>query len=351
MPKIDLHRHLTGAVNAKMAIQIAAEYNVSLPTYIESELDAILSKPPRKRDLQDYFSPWKILNGLLVSCDAVYDIILRVIQNAAEDNVVYVELRVGPNGFLGTNPKSFSFEEFAETVAKAVADAETKFGTIARCLLGIPRHLFKDIPDGIREKMLAKIAMITSSFKPHCFVGVDLNGVETAQGAEPFKTFFKIAHQQGLHTSVHAGEVGPASNVSYAIDELKASRIGHGLASIETPDLLQTLAERECALEICPTSSVILGIVDRTEDLPLKVFSRYGVPFVICTDNPGSRCKTSISEEFYKVANAFSLSLFDLRTLTLRALKYSFADEATKKKVALKLHLAEEDIDNGSGFS
>ena len=41
LPKVDLHRHLTGSITALTAVRLAAKYGVELPTYIAAELDRI----------------------------------------------------------------------------------------------------------------------------------------------------------------------------------------------------------------------------------------------------------------------------------------------------------------------
>jgi len=134
MPKIDLHRHLTGSIELETAIKVAANYDVELPTYISSDLEDILYNSRRVNNLKEYFSPWwVILNKLFVSNEAIHDIIIEVIRKAAEDNIIYVELRMGPHGFLGNT--TFKFEEFIETVSASVAEAKVMFGTVIGCIL------------------------------------------------------------------------------------------------------------------------------------------------------------------------------------------------------------------------
>ena len=337
MPKIDLHRHLTGAIDAETAVKIAAKYNVELPTYVISELEDLLFKSDSANTLQQYFHPWwEILNKLFVSKEAIHDIILEVIKKAAEDNIIYLELRMGPRGFLGNN--IFTFEQFIEAVSESVAEANATFNNIiTRCILGIPRHVFGNIRPQTRNRMLARMVSIISSFRQDCFVGVDLNGDEDAISGKEFEVFFKIAKDKGLGITVHAGECGSTSNVREAVDQLYAQRIGHGLAAVHDADLLRILAERNCALEICPESNRILRKISRIEELPLKILQEYGVPFVICSDNT-ARNRTSLSQELFKIAKAFRFSSVTLKEITLSSLKHSFTDLETKKSIKSKLY-------------
>lgn len=334
LPKIDLHRHLTGSITPQMAVRIAAQHNVAMPSYIAAELQAQLFSEERVKTHKEYFRPWPILNQLLLSLDAVHDVILSVVREAAQDNVIYMELRLGPWGFIGEG--QYSFDEFANTVSAAIDEAEERFGTVARFVLGVPRHVFARIPTRSRNRMFESM-LATVQTIPKCFVGVDLNGDELGANAADFATFFQVAYEMDIPSTVHAGEVSKrAEDVQYAIRTLHASRIGHGIAAAACPSTLSLLAERNCVLELCPTSNCFLGVVEAIKDLPLPTLENYQVPYVLCTDNP-ARCCVTLSEELFKVAQAFSYSVDKIRALSASALRFSFLDNHTKSMIARRL--------------
>jgi len=326
---------LTGSIDSETAIRLAMTYGIKLPSYLSSELQDILSNRHEVDTLKKYFTPWAILNRLYASTAATREIILDAVRKAADDNVTYVEFRTSPRGFLGEEQR-FSFEEYLQTISDTVWEAERTTGVTVRFILGIARHVFVKIPLEQRNKMFTRIIEMISPIRPKCFVGVDLNGDETAAGAEGFEFFFNVARNHGFRVTVHAGEFGPAENVRYAVDTLRASRIGHGIAASEDSGTLELLAENNCPLEICPTSNSILGLAPKTEDLPLRLLKNSGVPFVICSDNP-ARCRTSLSEELFKVAKAFDFSIGDIESLVLDSMKRSFADVETKALMINKL--------------
>lgn len=334
LPKVDLHRHVTGSISAQTAVRIAAKYDIDLPTYIAADLDRILFSQESVADHQQYFIPWPILNKLFISLDAVRELLIEVVRDAALDNVVYAELRIGPRAFLG-DKSNYSFKEFTKVVADSLREADALFGTVTKCVLGIPRHVFAKLPTPIRTKMFAKM-LYTIREQPDCFVGVDLNGDELAADGAEFVSFFKMANDLDLPSTIHAGEVGTAENVSYAIQHLYASRIGHGIAAVESEYTLALLAERRCTLEICPTSNKFLGLVENYRDLPLNKLRDHNIPFVICTDNP-VRCRTSLTEELFKVAKSFGYSIDEIRKLSQTSGRASFADDATRKILMTKL--------------
>jgi adenosine deaminase len=139
-----------------------------------------------------------------------------------------------------------------------------------------------------------------------------------------------------LPVTVHAGEVGSAESVIYAIEHLNAIRIGHGVAAAKNIAAMKILADRKCVLEICPTSNKMLGVISEIGELPLRIFQHNGVQFVMCTDNP-ALCRTSMSEELFKVAKAFSLSISDVAEYVQRSADAAFADRATKEMISKKL--------------
>lgn len=334
LPKIDLHRHLTGSIDAGTAIWVAAKYGVSLPTFILSELEDIIAPTNPVRSLKEYFAAWPILNKLFVSPEATRDIVLAVARQAAEDNVVYLELRMGPRGFLGND--RMQFDQFINAVTDAFKEAYDIYGITIKGILGISRHIYDSIPAQTRNRMFTKmISMIRDNWQQD-FVGVDLNGDEERGDGSDYKAFYKMAKKHGFGVTIHAGECGPVSNITTAIEVLGADRIGHGFAAASSQEIMERLKIESYPLEVCPTSNQRLGMIEKIVDLPLKAFKDNGVRFIVCTDNP-ARCKTTMSQELYKIARAFSFSMEDIKELMQESLECSFADDATRKRVQAKL--------------
>ena len=71
-----------------------------------------------------------------------------------------------------------------------------------------------------------------------------------------------------------------------ALDVLGADRIQHGVRAIEDPDLVARLADERICLDVCPTSNLSLGVVDRLADHPLPELLDAGVPCSVNADDP-----------------------------------------------------------------
>ncbi len=141
----------------------------------------------------------------------------------------------------------------------------------------------------------------------------------------------------GLHRLMHAGEIGGPSKIREAIELLGAERIGHGIAAIHDPALMDLLAEQRIPLEICPASNVKTGALARQlqrtdapiQDHPLPRLYRHGIPVVLSTDDP-AMFQTTLFEE-YENAQRMGLTENELAHLAAMSLEHAFLAEAEKR--------------------
>jgi aminodeoxyfutalosine deaminase len=125
-------------------------------------------------------------------------------------------------------------------------------------------------------------------------VAFGIGGDELSVPTKAFQTVYEKAGETGLHRLIHAGEVGGPEKIREAIELLGAERIGHGIAAINDPDLMDLLAERQIPLEVCPGSNVKTGALAlqlgrnaaTIEEHPLPALLRHGIPIVLSTDDP-----------------------------------------------------------------
>ncbi len=107
-----------------------------------------------------------------------------------------------------------------------------------------------------------------------------------------FAKAFDIARNAGLLLTPHGGELRGPESVWSCLDGLGASRIGHGVRSVEDPMLVAHLADAGVTLEICPRSNVALGVYPDIASVPLRALYEAGIPVALGADDPllfGSR--------------------------------------------------------------
>jgi adenosine deaminase len=132
-------------------------------------------------------------------------------------------------------------------------------------------------------------------------IGIGLGGDEARYPAELFEAVYAFARKEGLRTVAHAGEAAGAQSIRAAIEVLGAERIGHGVRALEDPGVVEMLAQRRIALEVCPTSNMLTGVAQRDEAHPLVHLDAAGCVVTIDTDDP-ALFGTTITDEYAYVA-------------------------------------------------
>src|SRR5207245_8783979 len=130
---------------------------------------------------------------------------------------------------------------------------------------------------------------------------------------------------------MHAGEIGGPEKIREAIELLGVERIGHGIAAIHDPALMDLLAERQIPLEVCPVSNLKTGALDTQlrrknaaiTDHPLPQFLRHGIPVVLSTDDP-AMFHTTLNEEYANSART-GLQEEELARIAEMGFEYAFS--------------------------
>jgi adenosine deaminase len=314
LPKIDLHRHMEGSLRLETLAEVAREHGVDLPSYDIDELRPYVQFTDDIPDFYNFLSKMELLRRFYSAAEAVERIAYEAVADAAADRIEYLELRVSPTG------KRISPEEVMRSVGAGVERAAADFPIRVRLLLTIVREFGVKVAEEVLELALA--------YRHQGVVGLDLAGHEETHPATPFARVFDRAHNAGLHVTIHAGEVGGASNVLEAIELMGAQRIGHGVRAIEDHRVVALLRERQIPLEVCPTSNLQTGVTHAFTHHPLRDLYHLAVPVTINTDDP-SISDTTLSDEYLVAVQAMGFSIRDIQQTILNAACAAFvpADE------------------------
>jgi adenosine deaminase len=166
-------------------------------------------------------------------------------------------------------------------------------------------------------------------------VGFQMAGDEAGYPPGPFAEAYAIAADAGVGCSVHAGEWAGAESVRAAL-ELPVTRIGHGVRAIEDPALVAEIAERGVVLECCPTSNVVLGVVDSFAAHPLPALREAGVRVTLASDDP-PYFGASVGGEYDAAREHFGMTDDELREVTRTAIEASFADPPLRAALLARL--------------
>jgi len=157
-------------------------------------------------------------------------------------------------------------------------------------------------------------------------VGISIDGNEAGGSHnERFAPAFDRARRAGLRLCAHAGESGGAEGVREAVELLGAERIDHGIRCVEEPALVAELAERRVPLDICPTSNVVLGVVDELSAHPIEELRRAGVPVSVNTDDP-LLYGIDLVTEYERCVSTFGWGPAELGAVARTSIESCFAD-------------------------
>ena len=161
-----------------------------------------------------------------------------------------------------------------------------------------------------------------------------------------------------VNRALHAGEltigmVRPKNllfHINQAVDVAGAQRIGHGVDlpyENESYELLSKLKDH-AAIEINLTSNKFILGVEGMEH-PYLIYSSYGVPLVISTDDSGVS-RNNLSNEYMLLASTYKPSYKTIKEYVYNSINYSFMNEKDKQKsisiLDEKFKMFERDIAN-----
>jgi aminodeoxyfutalosine deaminase len=189
-----------------------------------------------------------------------------------------------------------------------------------------------DIPGEAGQPAAEQTLRIALDERPEGLISFGLGGPEVGVPRPQFKPYFDRARAAGLHSVPHAGESTGASTVWDALRELGAERIGHGVHSVQDPELLAYLAEHRIPLEVCPTSNVRTRAVASLAEHPLPALVDAGVLVTINSDDP-PMFGTTLNDEYAVAARLLNLDKGGVVELARAAVRAAFLSDVDKGKI------------------
>lgn len=152
------------------------------------------------------------------------------------------------------------------------------------------------------------------------FKSIDLYGEELIKDAKLYRDIFKRAKINKLKLKSHAGEFGSAESVRYTVETLELDEVQHGIAAADSKDVMRWLRNNNIRLNICPTSNIRLGRVEKIEKHPARKLADNGVVITINSDDI-MIFDQSVSDEFLNLYHSKLFSINDLEILRQNGLQ------------------------------
>ncbi len=326
LPKVELHRHLEGSLRLTTMLDIARQHGVTVPVsmFNLSGLVQVQDKDPQT--FTNFLDKFKTLRLFYKSPDVIDRVTREAVEDAAKDNIRYLELRFTPVAL--SRAERFPLHDVMEWVVKSAQDAARKYGVKVGLIASVNRHESPELAE--------QVAWLAMEHIKDGLTGMDLAGNEAEFKSDAFHGIFKEAKQTGLHVTIHAGEWGPAENVRDAILNLGAERIGHGVRVMEDENVVTLAKECGTVFEVCVTSNYQSGVVRSLPSHPLPRMMAAGLNVTINTDDP-SVSRITLSHEYQHVCEQLKMPVNVLKQSILRAAQASFLNDDEKIKLVNSL--------------
>ena len=223
-------------------------------------------------------------------------------------------------------------EEVVEAAIAGLDDSILPCGLILCCMRGRSEE--------VMALNLQTIDMV-AKYLGKGVVAADLAGAEALFPTSDFRTVFEHASRLGIPFTIHAGEAeaeagtGGVECIRHAIS-FGASRIGHGILSYKSPDMLRELASKRIPLEICPTSNLCTQVFGNIFEYPYPLLLRYGVKFCLNTDDMTVE-GVNLRHEYELIRDTFGMTRSQAGMLLLNATDMAFAPISVKE--SLRQHI------------
>lgn len=325
-PKVDLHRHLPGAIPFDSWWRIVRQKEVALPSDEPQVLRRRMTISG-KADLKTFLNCFDLIDLAYVDAETIEELTYVAIADAVRENLIYLELRYSPTR-MAQSAGIATAEALEATIAgkrRAIADHDIEVTLIA----GLSREM------GVAR--CAVEADVISTYAGQGIDGIDLLGNEIDYPAAWFAPIFQSLAREGkLGITVHAGESSPAQSVRDAVLQLGATRIGHGVRSEEDPSVLDLLRQRNVTLEMCPTSNVQTQATPAYTTHPLLRYLRQGISVTVNTDDP---CVSQIdlAHEYAVATTLIGLTEAELLQTIYSAVDAAFTSDDVKARLRQEL--------------
>jgi adenosine deaminase len=321
LPLTDLHRHLDGNIRPSTIWQLCEEFSIPLQQQNLEELIQATQVQVKTTNLLAFLQKMELGVSVLASEQACYKVAYENVEDAKRAGLTYVELRFSP--VFMAQAHDLPIEQVVDAVVSGCKAGSKEYGVPVN-LIGI---LSRSYGEAKCHQELQALLRAKDDI-----VALDLAGDEKGFPAIRFKEHFKLARDAGWNITVHAGEADGPQSIWQAIDELGATRIGHGVAAREDAGLMDFMANNGISIECCLTSNFQTGACTDIAQHPITTFMEKGIVVTLNTDDPGVS-GIEIADEYELAREVVGLSAAQLKQIQLNGVDVAFVSDSVKAEL------------------
>jgi adenosine deaminase len=312
LPKTDLHVHLDGSLRLDTILDLARRQKVDLPAADAEGLRRVMHLGENVGSLVEYLKAFDVTLSVMQTEESLYRVAYELAEDAARENVRYMEVRYAP--MLHTR-LGLRLTSVVEAVLAGLREAHEDWGIESNIIVCGIRN--------ISPESSLEMAELAVAYKGRGVVGFDLAGGEDGHPAKHHKAAFQLVRDNNINCTIHAGEAFGPESIAQALHVCGAHRIGHGCRLREDGDLLHYVNDHRIPLEACPSSNVQTGAVRDLASHPLKLYQALGLRVTINTDNR-LITDTTVSKELWLCHNKLGMPMRDIKGMIVAGFKSSF---------------------------
>jgi adenosine deaminase len=331
LPKAELHNHLDGSLRPETLIELAEHAGFLLPSRDPGEMRRYMLVDDAK-SLEEYLKRFDITIAVLQNTEAIERVAYEMVEDAARDNVRYLEVRYCPHL---SRRQGLSLEAVLEAELKGLKRGEAEFGVQTAVINCSLRHY--------DPALSCEIAHASVDFRDAGVVALDLAGGEAGRPSAPHGPAFDIAQQGRLGITVHAGEAAGPASIAEALDRCHAQRIGHGTRLFEDPVLQAYVRDRQIPIEINISSNVQTRAVDTPAAHPVRAYFDQGLKVTLCTDS-WLMSGTTLTDEYWLAHTALGFTREEIDRMILNGFEAAFLPLPEKQLLLTRVRSELADI-------
>jgi adenosine deaminase len=315
IPKVSLHLHLEGSVQAQTFVELARKHGVALPAH----------KNPQ--DLYDYPDIIKFLEIYSLVAHVVRDvddfrrITYETLREANEHHVRYREMFWSPMAHMEVG---VAYPTALEGLVSGIRDARKDFGIDCRLIADIDR--MRPPEEGLEmvEKVIAHPC--------EHLIGLGLDYAEAGNPPEKFWKSFRLAGSRGLRRTAHACEDAPPRNVETCLDLLGCERIDHGYHVTEDERITRRCVEEGVVFNATPVSTAWVYFGNDIANHPIKRMVAAGLKVTLDCDDP-PMFKSDPTRDYIVAVEQMGFTVGQIRECVMNAIDGCWLDDPAKRRM------------------
>jgi|TARA_B100001964_G_scaffold245384_1_gene331977 adenosine deaminase len=317
IPKVSLHLHLMGSIQAATVVDLAGKHGVELPPFDEPE------------DLYDYPDIYKFLHMYDNSALAIIDrddferICYETLTEAAEHNVRYRELSFNPTTHMAAG---VNYKTCVDGLIDGINAARADHGIECRLIAAINRMESPELGVEMVETIL--------EHRRDEVIGIGMDYAEAEFPPERFWKAYRMAEAAGLRLTAHQSEDAPPRNIETCLDLLGCERVDHGYHVVESIEIMTRCRDEGVVFTCTPVSTAWVYFDDDFANHPLRRMREFGLRISLDCDDP-PMFRTDPTKDYVIAAEHLGFTVDDFRDCMLSGIDGSWLDEPTKKEMRL----------------